>query len=442
MTSTLDRPTSTVPTAAVATRRRAPGTVTRPIASAAVRPIAARAAGATSSKGVRQVPQAGVASLQLSTKAAALVLRTARVSGPVFRDDAAAQTGLSISTVNRQVSALLKAGLIRERADLTPPGAVGRPRVPFEINTGDFLTVGIHIGYAVTSITTHDLQHRVVGAINIPTPQAATPDQVVASIGASARRFADRWVGKRLLWGGVAIGGRVYDKGVVDHPRLGWKGVRVGELVAQTLGLPVSVASHVEAMAAAELVVNPGEASQNFLYFYAREMAGIAFSVDGAVHTPAAGPPIIGHFPAGATRLLDPRKTGRLEDAISDSGLLAAAAAAGLKADSPEALRRAARSGDTVAHEILAERAEVLGRTVALISDIFNPDYVILGGQAFTDYPEALPVVSKSLRATSVITDRDVRVARSAITVQQKAAGAAALDAVYADPLDALGHTA
>ncbi|WP_336683028.1 winged helix-turn-helix domain-containing protein, partial [Enterococcus casseliflavus] len=99
-------------------------------------------------------PHVATAGLQLSTKAAALVLRTARVSGPVFRDDTAAATGLSISTVNRQVSALLKAGLIRERADLTPPGAVGRPRVPFEINTTGFLTVGIHIGYKTTSITT------------------------------------------------------------------------------------------------------------------------------------------------------------------------------------------------------------------------------------------------------------------------------------------------
>ncbi|GEE01623.1 hypothetical protein nbrc107696_20690 [Gordonia spumicola] len=387
-------------------------------------------------------PHVATAGLQLSTKAAALVLRTARVSGPVFRDDTAAATGLSISTVNRQVSALLKAGLIRERADLTPPGAVGRPRVPFEINTTGFLTVGIHIGYKTTSITTHDLMHRVVGAIAIPTPQAATAEEVVAAVGQSARRFADRWVGKRLLWAGVAIGGRVADGGVVDHPRLGWSKVPVGRVIAETIGLPVSVASHVEAMAAAELVVNtPSDQGQNFLYFYAREMVGIAFSVDGTVHTPAAGPPTIGHFPTGATTLLDPDNTGRLEDTVGDSGVLYAAEKAGLSVTSIDELRAAARTGDTVAHDILSERAEVLGRTVALISDIFNPDHVILGGQAFTDYPEALPAVSKALRATSVVTQRDVRVARSAITVQQKAAGAVALDAIYADPLDALSHT-
>lgn len=426
MTSTLSRP---IPASTVE--------VPVPVRQAPRSRHAARTVPAT------PAPHIATAGLQLSTKAAALVLRTARVSGPVFRDDAAAATGLSISTVNRQVSALLKVGVIRERADLTPPGAVGRPRVPFEINSTGFLTVGIHIGFRSTSITTHDLMHRVVGAIAIPTPQEGTPDEVVASIGASARRYADRWVGKRLLWAGVAIGGRVVDGGEVDHPRLGWRGVPVGRIIAETVGLPVSVASHVEAMAAAELVVNsPADQSQNFLYFYARETAGIAFSVDGTVHTPAAGPPTIGHFPTGATRLLDPEGTGRLEETVSDSGVLEAAAAAGLDVSSIDELRAAARTGDTVAHDILVERAEVLGRTVALISDIFNPDHVILGGQAFTDYPEALPSVSKALRATSVATQRDVRVARSAITVQQKAAGAVALDAIYADPLEALSHTA
>ncbi|MGI6796053.1 ROK family protein [Gordonia sihwensis] len=423
MTSALDRP--------ILSKSAPVGVVVRPVAGAASRPVAKPS-----------VPHVTTAKLQLSTKAAALVLRTARVSGPVFRDDAAALTGLSISTVNRQVSALLKAGLIRERADLTPPGAVGRPRVPFEINTDGYLTVGIHIGYKVTSITTHDLQHRVAGAIAIPTPQADDPEAVVAQIGASARRFADRWVGKRLLWAGVAIGGRVADGGFVDHPRLGWEGVPVGRLIAESLGLPVSVASHVEAMAAAEQVVNPADQSQNFLYFYAREMVGIAFSVDGAVHTPAAGPPTIGHFPTGPTTLLDPDRTGRLEPTVSDSGILYAAQRAGLEVDSLDELRTLARTGNTVANDVLTERGEVLGRTVALISDIFNPDHVILGGQAFTDYPEALPAVSKALRATTVITQRDVRVARSAITVQQKAAGAVALDAIYADPLDALSYTA
>ena len=390
--------------------------------------------------------------LELSTKPAALVLRAARLSGPLFRDDAAARTGLSISTVNRQVGALLRAGLIRERADLAPAGAIGRPRLPFEINVSDFLTVGIHIGLKVTSITTHDLLHRVVGAIQIPTPVAESPEATLAVIGASARRFAARWTGRRVLWAGVAIGGKVGTGGVVDHPRLGWQGAPVGRVIAENLGLPVSVASHVEAMAAAELVVNPDDASSDptksaeekssFLYFYAREMVGVAFSVGGTVHTPTAGPPVIGHFPTGATTRLDPTRTGQLEPTVSDTGIVEAAQALGLSVSEIEDVHVLARYGDAVAREILEERARVLGHTIGLVADIFNPDHIILGGQAFTDYPATLPVVARAVRETSVSSKRDVRVSHSGATVQQQAAGAVSLDAIYNDPLEAVGFTA
>ncbi|MCH5641050.1 ROK family protein [Gordonia sp. ABSL49_1] len=385
--------------------------------------------------------------LELSTKPAALVLRAARLSGPLFRDDAAERTGLSISTVNRQVGALLRAGLIRERADLAPAGAIGRPRLPFEINVTDFLTVGIHIGYKVTSITTHDLLHRVVGAIQIPTPVAESPEATLAAIGASARRFSARWTGRRVLWAGVAIGGRVGTGGVVDHPRLGWQAAPVGRVIAESLGLPVSVASHVEAMAAAELVVNPDDAKSaeeksSFLYFYAREMVGVAFSVGGTVHTPTAGPPVIGHFPTGTTEHLDPARTGELEATVSDTGIVEAARAAGLPVTEIEDVHVLARDGDVIAREILEERARVLGRTIGLVADIFNPDHIILGGQAFTDYPATLPVVAKAVRETSVSPRRDVRVSHSGATVQQQAAGAVSLDAIYNDPLEAVNLTA
>ena len=380
--------------------------------------------------------------LQLSSKPAALVLRTARLAGPVFRDEAAEQTGLSVSTVNRQVGALLKAGLLRERADLAPAGAIGRPRLPFELNVADFLTLGIHIGYKVTSITTHDLYHRVVGAIQIETPIADTPDDVLIAIGQSARRFLTRWTGRRVLWAGVALGGRVAPGGHVDHPRLGWSAAPVGRVIAETVGLPVSVASHVEAMASAELVVNPEQKKSSFLYFYAREMVGTAFCVDGTVHTPAAGPPVIGHFPTGPTTLLDPAKTGQLEAAASDTGVVTAAQALGLRVADIEGVHASARNGDATARALLEERAEVLGRTVALIADIFNPDHIVLGGQAFTDFPATLPTVAKALKATSVVASRDVRVSHSGSTVQQQAAGAVSLDAIYADPLEALAVTA
>lgn len=64
-------------------------------------------------------------SLHLSDSAAASVFRAVRLRGPVGRDVIAGSTSLSIATVNRQVIALLEAGLLRERADLAFPGLSG-----------------------------------------------------------------------------------------------------------------------------------------------------------------------------------------------------------------------------------------------------------------------------------------------------------------------------
>ncbi|GAA1007633.1 hypothetical protein GCM10009551_088050 [Nocardiopsis tropica] len=74
------------------------------------------------------------------------------------------------------------------------------------------------------------------------------------------------------------------------------------------------------------------------------------------------------------------------------------------------------------------------------MADIFNPDRLILGGQAFTDYPAILPHVSAALKATSAEPGRSVRVSGAGGRVQQQAAGAAALDGVYTDPLGAIAR--
>ncbi len=412
--------------------------------STAARSTAARTAAPRSSGPRRAVARPAITTpkLAISDKPAAAVLRIARLRGPIFRDDAAAATGLSVSTVNRQVSALLAGGLLRERADLTPPGAIGRPRLPFELNHGAYLTLGIHIGFKTTSITTHDLFHRVVGAISIATPTPEDPVASLTAIGLSARAFLDRWRGKHVLGAGVAIGGHVGPRGVVDHPRLGWHGAPVGDAIARALGVPVAVASHVEAMAAAELLLGADSGRGSFLYVYAREMVGIAFAVDGSVYHPAGGPPVIGHFPVGATTLLDPYRTGQLEGSVSDTGIVAAARYAGLDVADVADVHAAAKSGDETARTLLIERAEALGRAVAFVSDIFNPDHIVLGGQAFTDAPWTLPHLSRTVSTTSVVGGRDVRVSRTASTVQQQAAGAVSLDAVYSDPIGTLALTA
>ncbi|MDO4609612.1 hypothetical protein [Corynebacterium sp.] len=87
-----------------------------------------------------------------------------------------------------------------------------------------------------------------------------------------------------------------------------------------------------------------------------------------------------------------------------------------------------------LARRILDERADLLGRAVALVADVVDPGRVILAGAAFTDDPGALRHVAAALHRHSPVR-RDVRVSRARGRITRDAAAAVALDALHADPL-------
>ena len=202
-------------------------------------------------------------------------------------------------------------------------GAIGRPRVPVEVNHEPFLTLGIHIGARTTSIVATDLFGRTLDAVETPTPRSAQ-GPALASLADGARRYLSRWHRRRPLWVGVAIGGVVDGAtGHVDHARLGWREAPVGPVLAEALGLPVSVASHVDAMAGAELLLGTRRLAPNSstsLYVYARETVGYALMIGGRVHSPASGPGTIANLPAQSELL---GGSGQLESTVSDEAVLA-----------------------------------------------------------------------------------------------------------------------
>ncbi|OFJ52735.1 ROK family protein [Mycolicibacterium grossiae] len=389
-------------------------------------------------------------SLRVADAAAAAVFGAARVRGPIARDVIAKVTGLSIATVNRQVTALLDAGVLRERADLAVSGAIGRPRVPVEINHEPFLTLALHIGARTTSIAATDLFGRTLDVVETPTPHGS---QGVAlnALAASARRYLSRWHRRRPLWVGVTAGGVVDSvTGLIDHPRLGWSGAPVGPVLAEALGLPVSLASHVEAMAGAELLLGArrpagrnADAARDAgtsLYLYARETVGYALSIGGRVHSPASGPGTIAALPVQSEKL---GGSGRLETTVSDEAVVAAARRLRIvPAEGPSStiggVFRAARQGNAQAADLLAERARVLGEAVALLRDMLNPDDLVVGGQAFTEYPEGMALVEAAFAERSVLGARDIRLTSFGNRIQEAGAGVVSLGGLYADPIGAM----
>lgn len=377
-----------------------------------------------------------VADLRLSDASAARVLRAIRFHGPVSRPEIAVTTGLSVATVGRATAALSAAGIIRERPELMHDGSVGRPSIPVEVDPGGPVVVAVHIGLSRSVVAICDLGCRILSDHAVPTP-GRDPEQIVDELSAVAFRLLDRHRGRGLVWGGVATAARLTGPGRIDHDLLGWIDVPVTELFTDRIGVPFSVAPHVEAMAAAELLVGHESHEGTTMMVYAREHLGSALVIDGAVHRPRAGSSELAHLPVGGVDLLDDRGAGLL-DVVGDSGLVRAAALHGIDVGSVPELAALARH-DAVADAILIERATVLGRLVGLVSSITRPDSVVLCGQAFTDHPRYLSSLIRATRESRLAGGApDLRVSTAGSRIQQFAAMAVALDAISASPTAAL----
>lgn len=375
------------------------------------------------------------------------MLHEARVRGPLIRSDLAAATGLSHATCARAVAALLDAGLLEELPPAASGTSAGRPGAPVRCAAPPWCHVGVHLGLRMTLAVVLDATGRVLRVreepLDIPgLPTAAAVDRVVTLARALA---AD--AGRPVRTGGAALTGHVHEDGRITSPAYGWDRVDLVGRLSEALGTPVAAAPHIAAMAAAELTATPladvraspgadpatpadAPPAGASLYFYARETVGAAWTVGGAVHRPAHGDGSIGHLPPGPAVLLN---GATMQEALGDSGVIAAARSRGLDAAGPAELAELARTRP-LARRILDERADLLGRAAALVADVVDPGRIILAGAAFTDDPVGLRHVAAALSRHSPVR-RDVRVSRARERITRDAAAAVALDALHADPL-------
>ncbi|GAA2795780.1 ROK family transcriptional regulator [Saccharopolyspora taberi] len=372
---------------------------------------------------------------------AAAVLDAVRQAGPLSRAAIARRSALSMPTVSRQVSALTELGLLCEMPELTYYGAIGRPRVPVDIDDRTIAALGVHIGVTTTTCGLADLRGRLLVSERIPTPRAG-PEDALATLAGRVRALLRRRPERTVVGLGLATGGRVDTaNGVIDHERLGWHDVPARALLERATGLPVHLDGHVQAMAAAELLFGLGQQPASLLYFYARQVVGVAFAVGGRLHRGPTGAGDIAHLPVGGDARCECGRTGCLEATVSEEALLRRAMRHGV-IDEPDIrlLRAADEAGDPEAARLLGERARALGRAVGVLRDALDPDLVVLGGQAITDFPDHIDELVHSFAATSALPDAGVAATtRFGPDVQAVAACTGVLRHVYDHPFALLG---
>ena len=359
--------------------------------------------------------------------------------GPASRADLARSLALSPALMTQLTKDLITDGLIRELAH--QPSQGGRPARMLGLVSSAGRAVGVKVAADHVAFVEVGIDGTVLRTASEPFDAAATT--MLAALADRLRQFIAGGSDAPLLGVGVGVPGEVdaQGTGIVNSTQLGWTNAPIGATLRRELGLPVLVENNVNAVAMAERLYGLGRRHETFLVVTVGTGVGAAVVIDGAIMRGSRGAAgEIGHIPVREDGpLCTCGNRGCLETFISEHALVRIArerdvidAGSGI-----EALRRAAVDGDAAASAIFSEAGHLLGRTLAGLVHVLDPEIIIVLGEGTVDWPLWSFGFEPALRAALIPSRRGVAVAVESWQDDSWAQGAATL--VLATPFDAEG---
>lgn len=339
---------------------------------------------------------------------AAKCLHIIRLNPVVTRSELVEATGLSQPTITRATAALLGAGLIRERTDLTQSRGRGRPTVPLEVADNDWMLAGIAVGTAFTRIAFFDTKGRTLCEEDVATPVFRLSEgDIIEHIIAGMNRLMTG-LDRRLVSVGVTTSGSVDESGRVTAHNLGWERMDITSRLQYQFGVPVVVSSVIPAILGSETQSTELGAEKPVMVLYADDSVGAALTV---------------HDEIAPLELTAP-------DSLATQAVLTAAGA--------ESLPEAVQNPDGRA--LLDDRARSLGAIAADLVAKHAPETLVVAGGAFSDDPAAPKLFASTVRQN---TDQalELRMVPSPSEIVRACTRAVALDPLLRVPLE-LGREA
>ncbi|MEO3811766.1 ROK family transcriptional regulator [Sphaerisporangium sp. B11E5] len=382
----------------------------------------------------------------------AVVLRFVRQNAPCSRADIAASTGLNKATVSSLVADLIDRRLLRETG--LSENRVGRPATMLVLDGSPYAAIGLEANVDYLTAVAVDLAGTELLSWRRTFPGAtATPGQAVAAIAALARRVLNRMdkEARQVLGLTVAVPGLVDVSGSVRiAPNLGWRDVDLAGDLTKALrdpGFPVLVDNDANLAALAEHRFGPHGAAGDLVYLTGEIGVGAGVIMDGRLRRGGRGfAGEVGHIPIDSA---GPEcRCGRRGCLEAVAGLGAVlrhtapdATPAELEPEVDEIVRRA-RAGDPVVLATLDEAGRALGKGVAVLANVLNPQVVVLGGYYAALTPWVLPAAREELARLSFAPEAGgTELVASTLGYGASALGAAArlLDSIDSGRLPATG---
>jgi predicted NBD/HSP70 family sugar kinase len=317
----------------------------------------------------------------------AIVLDHMRTGGPVTRAAIATATGLTLQTVSNITRRLLAAGLVAEDA----PGGRGSR---FEIDPDAAFALGIQLVRSKLVVGVVDLTGSIRGAADTSFALDERPKKVIGRLGGLvAQAVAEARVAPgQLLGAGIGAPGPLDLRAgallnVLSPPS--WSGFPMRDAVEDALGMRTILDNDSTAAAMGELWSGAAAGCDDFIYVYLGTGLGTGLVLGGHPYRGLRGNAgEISHVqidPAGPP--CECGRTGCLGLYPTPGGLLREARRAILEApptrpiaERPETVEQLAASSDPRLAGVVERAGQRLGRALADMSRLLDPELIVLGG--------------------------------------------------------------
>ena len=313
------------------------------------------------------------------------IVDTLRHDGPASRAHIARQTGLSASTVSSVIGELQRAGFVVE-SELAPDGRQGRPAAQLTLDPSAGAALGLDFDHDKIRVAVSNLARTVLAEASV----RVDVDLDAAGAIEHASELVERVLGEADVGTEQVLGAGMALPGPVDHARgalhqspilSGWTGVDAAAELQRRIGIPVHLDNDANLGALAEVTLGAGRNARSAAYIQMSSGIGAGLIVDGRPyhgHRGTAGE--IGHVLVDEQGLICRcGNRGCLETLASGPAMLALLRSS--HGDlTVERMIEMAREGDPGGRRVIADAGRAVGRVVASLCNLFNPEMVVVGG--------------------------------------------------------------
>jgi predicted NBD/HSP70 family sugar kinase len=316
------------------------------------------------------------------------VLQALHDSAGTSRPELVKVTGLSRATVSSLVTDMIAAGLVCEDDGLAEPEnrAMGRPAQPLSLNRSAAYAVGADIGHTHVRVALCDLYGKPVwDHIEVKEVDRAPQETIDLTADLVERALRECAVQReRVLGLGADIASPVRSDGALGAEGImpGWAGIRLAAELERRTGLPAQLINDANAGALAEHRYGAGRDTDDMVYVRLSAGIGAGIVVAGRLLLGTGGlAGEIGHLRvAAAGPVCRCGNRGCLETVASPVAIARLLQDSWGQPVTPDDLPRLLADGDAGAIRVIEEAGEAIGRALATVVTLFNPQLIVLGG--------------------------------------------------------------